>query len=52
MDRIDMNTLKKGEVNLGVCAIRLLVPLSFTNEFILDIHHGRPVQGWCRYWCG
>lgn len=43
MDRIDMDRLKSGEVNLGV-RIRSLPGRSLSTCALTDIHHGRPVR--------
>ena len=43
MDRIDMDRLKTGEVNLGVSLSSLYRP-SLSTWTLADIHHGRPVR--------
>lgn len=50
MDRIDMDRLKSGEVNLGVRS-NLLARRSFIHPDSPDIHHGRPIRPRRRRWC-
>ena len=44
MDRIDMDRLKTGEVNLGVSLSSLYGPSLVSTWTLVDIHHGRPVR--------
>jgi len=43
METIDMNQLKKGEVNLGVCSLTL-GSAEFSHIAISDLDYGRPVR--------
>jgi len=43
METIDMNQIKKGEVNLGVCSLTLNSAY-FSHIAILDLNYGRPVR--------